>query len=132
MKLSDLKHFDLIYVATPYTKYRGGIECAFVRACVVTAQLLQAGLKVYSPIAHGHSISVHGRIDPLDHAIWLPFDAAIMAKSAAIVVVKMNGWDQSFGVAHEVETFRKAGKPVFTLDPGTLEIAGNYDFGTPA
>src|SRR4051812_46172721 len=113
MKLSDLKRFDLIYVGTPYTMYRGGIEAAFVRACGHAANLLRAGLKVYSPIAHGHSIAVNGGIDPLDHSIWLPFDAAIMAKSGAIIVVMMEGWDRSAGVAHEVKTFRDAGKPVF-------------------
>jgi nucleoside 2-deoxyribosyltransferase len=112
--------YDLVYLATPYTKYPGGIERAFVDACALTARLLQTGVRVYSPIAHTHPIALHGNLDPLDLSIWLPFDAAIMAKSDALVVAMMTGWRESTGVAHEIEVFSACGKPIYDLDPETL------------
>jgi hypothetical protein len=117
MRLSDLKKFDLIYVGTPYSKYPGGIEVAFVDAARLCAQLLTEGLNVYSPIVHMHPVSVHGNIDPMDHAIWLPIDAAMMGKSDAMLVAMMAGWETSFGIRHEIEVFVEAGKPVYFLDP---------------
>jgi nucleoside 2-deoxyribosyltransferase len=120
----DLKQFDLIYLATPYSRYpqsKGGIVGAFQDAAALTGRLLQSGLKVYSPIAHTHPIAVHGKLDPYDHLIWLPFDEAIMAKADALLVAGMDTWQTSFGIAHEIGVFTKAGKPIFYLDPETLE-----------
>ncbi len=117
-----LKNFDLIYLATPYTKYPAGIEAAFEDAAALAGELLQYGLKVYSPITHTHPIAMHADIDPLDHTIWLPFDGAMMRKADAILVAKMLGWGGSLGIAHEIETFWNAGKPVYYLDPETLKV----------
>ena len=128
MNISDLKHYELCYVGTPYTKYPGGIELAFADACKLTARLLKEGLRVYSPIAHTHPIAIHGGIDPLDLNVWLPFDAAMMHKADAMVVAMMDGWETSYGVRHEMETFANAGKQIFFLEPVSLEIT----FGSKA
>ncbi|MDB5584864.1 MAG: hypothetical protein JWR80_10040 [Bradyrhizobium sp.] len=121
MKLADLKKFDLIYVATPYSKYVGGIETAFIDACKLTARMMQLGLKVYSPIAHTHPLAIHGGLDPLDHTIWLPFDAAMIAKSDAMIVAQMDGWQTSEGIKHEVHAFKDAGKPIFYVTAEFLD-----------
>lgn len=120
MKLSDLKSYALIYVGTPYSKWADGLDAAFVEASKLTARLMQAGLKVYSPIAHTHPLAVYGNIDPLDHSIWLPFDGAMMDKADAMIVAMMDGWETSKGVRHEIEVFTEAGKPVFFLNPADL------------
>ena len=127
-KLSDLSGFDLIYLATPYTKYPEGITIAYVHACKLAARLLRAGLKLYSPIAHTHPIAVHGSIDPLDLSIWLPFDAAMIAKSDALVVGMLPSWETSTGVRHEIDAFVETQKPVFFLSPDDLSIAPDEGF----
>jgi hypothetical protein len=45
-----------------------------------------------------------------------------MTASAACVVATMPTWEQSKGIAHEIEFFRKARKPVFYLNPETLKV----------
>jgi len=122
MKLSELRKFALIYVGTPYSKWADGLDAAFVEASKLTARLMQAGLKVYSPIAHTHPLAVHGNIDPLDHSIWLPFDGAMMDKADAMIVAMMDGWETSKGVRHEIQVFTEAGKPVFFLNPADLSL----------
>lgn len=112
----------LYYLATPYTKYAKGINAAFMDAAELAARLLGAGHKVYSPIAHTHPVAIHGKIDPLDHDIWLPFDGAMMAKCDALLVAHMDGWQQSKGVLHEIQVFAKASKPIFDLDVDTLAM----------
>jgi nucleoside 2-deoxyribosyltransferase len=110
----------LAYLGTPYTRYKSGIVGAFCDACALAARLMQSGVTVYSPIAHTHPIAVHGKIDPLDLSIWLPFDEAMMERCDTLIVAHLDGWDQSRGIAHEVAFFERAGKPIFDLDPGTL------------
>lgn len=134
---SPKKHAPLFYLATPYSKYPAGIDVAFVDAAKLAARLLKAGLKVYSPIAHTHPLAIHGKIDPLDHAIWLPFDEAMMRACDGLLVAHMDGWQQSKGVLHEIEFFTVASKPIFHLNIDTLAQTpfrrfGIYDFPSPS
>lgn len=118
----DLRQFSLCYLATPYTKYAGGIDAAFQAAAKLAARLLKNNVRIYSPIAHTHPLAIHGGMDPLDHAIWLPFDEAMMEASDALVVAHMDGWHHSYGIQHEIKVFANAGKPIFDLDPDTLHV----------
>lgn len=125
--LSDVAKFNLVYLASPYSKYPArdgmtGLEVAFRDISKIAAKLLRLGLRVYSPIAHTHPIAVYGNVDALDHSIWLPFDQAIMEKSDAMLVAKMETWQISTGIKHEIDFFTEAGKPIFYLDIETLEV----------
>ena len=122
MTFDDLKNVPLIYLASPYSKYPTGLEMAFRDVSALAGKLLAAGLKVYSPIAHTHPIAIYSNLDPYDHKIWLPFDAAIMGKADVLLVAHMATWDKSFGIAHEIDVFKAAGKPVLHLDPVSLEL----------
>lgn len=112
----------LAYLATPYSKYSDGIEQAFVDACKLAGRLIQAGVHVYSPIAHCHPIAVHGGIDPLDQSLWLDLDSAMLHACRTLIVAHIDGWEQSSGIAHEVEFFVRRGRPIFDLDPKTLRM----------
>ncbi|SRR5258708_6328618 len=112
----------LAYLATPYTKYKPDPTAAFVCAAKLSAKLLCAGIKVYSPIVHCQPIGFYGGLDLLDHTIWLPFDEAMMAKADVLIVAQMDGWEASKGVAYETAFFMRANKPIYDLDPSTLTM----------
>ncbi len=112
----------LCYLATPYSRFPGGIEAAFVAACRVVADLLKSGVSAYSPIAHTHPVAMHGGIDPLDHSIWIPFDAPMMAAADCCIVAMLPSWETSYGIGVEIDAFRKAGKPVLYLDHKMMKI----------
>lgn len=113
----------LYYLATPYTKYPRGMPIAFEDASRLAARLLCAGYRVYSPIAHCHPLAVYGGINPANHAIWIPFDESMMHAADALLVAQMPSWRISHGVAHEIDFFTKAGKPVLYLAPASLAFA---------
>ena len=108
------------YLATPYSKYPGGIERAFVDACRNAAVLVRAGVPVFSPIAHTHPVAMHGEIDPMDLSVWLEADRTFMDASKGIIVCMMKGWEVSEGIKHEIEYFRKSGKPIINMWPGKI------------
>src|ERR1035437_4803224 len=114
--IEKLSKFHLVYLATPYSKYPAGIDAAFIAACKVAAYFIRNGIKTYSPIAHTHPIAIHGRIDPWDHSIWLPFDRTMMELADAIVVAELPSWEISKGIEHEVNFFIDRSKPVFYYD----------------
>lgn len=120
--MERLTKFDLVYLGTPYSKYPRGIEAAWRDASELTGKLLLAGVKVYSPIAHTHSIAMCANIDPMNHDIWLPFDMAIMKKSDAMAVGMLEGWATSYGIGFEIEKFREWGRRIFGVCPETLTV----------
>ena len=120
MRASD---HQLIYLASPYSKYPAGIERAFEDISAIAGKLLVKGYKVYSPIAHTHPIATYAKLDAYDHSIWLPFDQAIMTACDAMIIAKMETWDKSYGIGEEIKFFSAVEKPIYWLDPETLEIA---------
>jgi len=108
------------YLATPYSKYPHGIETAFRLACENAALLIKAGVPVFSPIAHTHPIATVARMDPLDHTIWLPSDEPMMRAAHALIMLKAESWEASYGMRVERETFEAAGKAVLWMEPGKV------------
>ena len=120
--MDRLKQYDLVYLGTPYSKFPTGTEAAFQAAASLAGRMLVAGVNVYSPIAHTHPIAIHSGLNPLDHSIWIPFDAAMMDKADALVVAMMDSWEASYGLQIETDEFTQAGKPVYWLDPVTMAL----------
>lgn len=120
--IMDLRRYSLLYIASPYSKYPGGIQKAFEDVCRLTARLVRNGVRVYSPIAHTHPIAIHGGLNPFDHSLWLPFDESLMRVSQALLVAKMEGWQESDGVNEEIKIFERDGKQIHYLEPNSLLI----------
>lgn len=103
------------YLATPYTKFPGGIDAAFKMAAHAAARCVRYGLPIFSPIAHTHPIAIEGGIDPLDLETWLRVDQPFIEAAAGLIVYQADGWESSKGIAHEIEAFQRAGKPVLYM-----------------
>ena len=123
MTLHELTPFSLVYLATPYSKYPQGIGNAFREAAKLAARLMIGGVRVYSPIVHTHPMAIYGKVSPLSHEIWLPFDEAMMDKADALLVARLETWELSKGIAHEIDFFKREKKPIYYLNAETLEVA---------
>lgn len=101
---------SFIYLASPYTEYRGGSDAAFRDAVSVSAKLTEAGLVVFSPVVHFHPISQ--RMPPRTHAFWMRQCQPYMVAARSMIIAQLPGWDKSAGVFEEREFFRNAGKQI--------------------
>lgn len=110
------------YIASPYSKWDGGLDNACEVVSQIAGRLIQYGLPVFSPIAHSHTICRAAKMDFLSHDIWLPADKPLVAAAAGLIVVDMDGWQTSYGVNEEIKWFRKDQKPCWLLDPVELEL----------
>lgn len=117
---TPLHVYDMIYLATPYTKYPFGIYEAARDAALISGRLIRRGLDIFSPIVHAHYISMATGIDPIDHTFWMKVDYAFMKKCDALMICHMSGWEESRGVGLEIDEFAKAKKPSFHLNPGFI------------
>jgi hypothetical protein len=122
MSLAALQGHRRVYIATPYTKYKLGIQEAWKTAVEVSSRLKKAGVVLYSPIVHSHPIAIMGNIDPLDFKMWIADNISQVEDADACAVVLMDGWAESFGVQDEIKKFKDAGKPIYLVHPVTLEV----------
>jgi hypothetical protein len=74
-----------VYLATPYSRYKDGLEAAFRDACVAAKQLMNERFPVFCPIAHSHSSAVATGHDPCDHGLWMAVDGAMMRRPACLL-----------------------------------------------
>ena len=107
----------MIYLASPYSHPEVMIRRQrFHAACRAAAALLASGLTVFSPIVHGHPLVDHGL--PTDWPFWERFDRDHMTRCDEVVVLMLDGWRESVGVAAEIRIAGELGKPVRYLAPG--------------
>jgi hypothetical protein len=108
------------YLATPYSRYPGGLDAAFRAASTQAAMLLSAGVPVFCPIAHSHPM-----VEFLDqakdtHETWLGLDEHFMRAAKGLIICKLTGWESSYGVTHEAKRFGEMKKPIVFMEPGCV------------
>lgn len=108
------------YLATPYSRFPGGIDAAFRLACEASGLLLKARVPFYCPIAETHAIAMACGVDPLDHSIWLTHDEPLMEAASGLIVLMADTWEESYGISVEIAAFRAAGKPILYMEPGSV------------
>lgn len=106
----------MIYLASPYSHADALVrEQWFHEACVVTARLLNEGTVVFSPVVFGHSLVAHCL--PTDWPFWEPFAREHIARCDEVLILMLDGWRESVGVAAEIGIAGELGKPIRYLAP---------------
>lgn len=101
----------MIYLASPYSHPDPVVrEERFRAACRATAALLRAGEVVFSPIVHSHPLV--GFTLPTAWAFWERIDRVYLERCDEVVVLMLDGWNESVGVREEIGIARRAGKRV--------------------
>ncbi len=102
----------MIYLATAYSHPDPAVmESRFDTACRVAGKLMADGVVVFSPIAHTHPIAVRCEL-PRGWDFWIRYDREMLMAADKLVVVCMDGWRESKGIAGEIEIARELGIPV--------------------
>lgn len=110
---------SLVYLASPYSHPDPAVrEQRYKVACRVAGDLMKKGKRIFAPIPHSHAIEQSfsdGKVE--GHVFWLDQDFAILRHASELLVVRMDGWEQSKGVTAEVEFAGQLGIPVSYIDP---------------
>ena len=106
----------MIYLAQPYSYPDQRLkELRFELAMKVCAKLISEGQHVYSPIVHWHNVALDNDL-PTDHTFWMKHNHYMISKSNRVYVFKLDGWENSHGLFHEINYAEKCGKPIFSVD----------------
>lgn len=101
----------MIYLASPYSHPDAYVrELRFQAACRVVARLMLAGRAAFSPIVHSHPLVRHGL--PTAWDFWERIDREHLERCDEVLVLMLDGWLDSVGVAAEIRIAAEFGKPV--------------------
>ncbi len=112
------------YLASPYSHSVRAIRSARFRACNRAAGwLMKKGYAVFSPISHSHPIG-----DTLDNGLdldfWLKQDFVFLDWCDIMIILCIDGWQESRGVMAEMRYVMGQGKKVKHLFP--LPVIGEF------
>ncbi len=90
-----------VYLASPYSHQDPFIrEDRYLRASQATAHLLKQGIAVYSPIVHCHELAKIADL-PKDFTFWQNYNMAMLSRADKFMILRIEGYDTSVGVAAE-------------------------------
>ena len=110
----------IVYLACPYTHPDDKIrEERYQAATQAAASLIRQGNIVYSPITMTHPIDIilAGTTGTLGSDYWVSFDEAFMDVCSEMLILTIDGWEDSSGIRREMAYFKKQSKPVSFLAP---------------
>lgn len=106
----------MIYLASPYSHPDLNImHQRYVQTMKHTAKLLFQGKHVFSPIVHCHELARWFNL-PTEYNFWLEYNQHMLARADELLVLCLEGWSESKGVAGEIEFARVLNIPVEYLD----------------
>lgn len=113
----------LIYLASPYSHPDPKVMAIrYSLTLGLTTRLLLDGLPVFSPIVYGHQMaSTLGT----SFEAWQSLNDAMIHAASDFAIFRLPGWEQSRGIAHEVDLWRriKRSEPKIFYDLGDSKDA---------
>ena len=107
----------LIYIASPYSHPDPQVRIQrFEDVCYYVGELMCGGKHVFSPIAHCHPIQVVHDL-PCDWEYWKETCIAYLSCCYKIIVLQLDGWDSSVGIAAEIEIAKESGLEIEYVIP---------------
>jgi hypothetical protein len=100
------------YLASPYThpipsiqrdRYQAALKC--------THWLLTQRIWAYSPIVHCHTLALQYDL-PTDFAFWQDYNIAMIVPAEGFMILALEGWDVSKGVAAEINIAHATNKRI--------------------
>jgi hypothetical protein len=57
----------------------------------------------------------------LGSEFWGKFDEAFMEKCSEMIILKIDGWENSSGIRREIEFFRKSSRPISFMEQSEID-----------
>lgn len=111
----------LTYLACPYSHpIRAVRVLRFEAANRYAAKLMSQGRLVFSPISHTHPIAEAGSL-PLGWDFWERYDRAFLGMSCEVVVLCLDGWEESKGAMAEIAIAKELGLRIHYISQEVVE-----------
>ena len=115
----------MIYLASPYSHDDPSVrELRFQAACRATAELINQGHVVFSPIVYGHPLTKHGVAT--EWTAWESFARKQIAIADEMLVLCVDGWEDSAGIREEIYLAEISNTPIDSLSPRSIPALAKW------
>ena len=123
MELSYSLLMSYYYISNPYNGTDSQRNERAKIAAEVSGKLLKRGVHAWSPIVHNHAMMNDYGDFTLEQrrTLILDFDFSLLLASKGMIVLKIDGWKESYGVTKEIELCQEKSIPVQYLNPEDLD-----------
>lgn len=105
------------YIASPYTHPDSTVRAArYEQALTFLAWALNNGIWSYCPIVQCHALCVKHKM-PYEFNFWRDYNKVMLTAAAHVIVLQLDGWQQSKGVGGEIEFAKGLDKPISYMVP---------------
>ena len=106
-----------MYLASPYSHPDPFVrETRYLWAMKELTHALKMGIHVYSPIVHCHELAKIADL-PRDAKFWELYNFTMLAAAEQLWVLMIPGWQESKGIAGEIEEAKRVGIQVMQIEP---------------
>lgn len=112
------------YLGQPYSVNSDEVvrERRYKYAVKKVAEYLNQGYNVFSPILNSHAPAVEHSL-PNTWSFWANIDKEYLALCGEMIVLKMDEWEKSVGLAAEIEYAKAIGIPIVYVEcPDEFEM----------
>lgn len=108
---------EIEYLAIPYTDPDEEVmQSRADLSDIVCADLMKKGRIIFAPISSCHHIAKTYGL-PRDWEFWKKMDEQFVRAAKKILVIALDGWEDSTGVTAERKIAEEAGIPMELIDP---------------
>lgn len=120
---NEAKSPGYFYISNPYNGTNEQREHRAQIAAQTCGKLLRMGVHGWSPIVHNHAMMRAFDQFTLEErrTLILDFDFSLLCASKGMIVLELEGWDQSYGVSAEIKFCEEMGLPIKYLRPADLD-----------
>lgn len=105
----------IIYLASPYSHKSEAVrEHRYLLTRHFTIKMLKLGKPIFSPIVYGKDMEKQIGTDYLS---WKQLNDDMLRACAQFLVLRLPGWEDSKGVAYEIEMAKSLGLSITYVDP---------------
>ena len=111
----------MIYLASPYSHRDPALrQSRYKIACRATAKLIAARIPVFSPLCNSVPAEELGGLEA-DHETYMAVDLPILRRCDELLIVALDGWEESLGVRREMFEALALRKPITIIDEADIE-----------
>lgn len=121
-RLAKMTHTQAkaFYLASPYSHpLKAKMRERYLQTEDALHLLLGHEIWTYSPIVHCHNMAERLEL-PRDAKFWQRYNETMLASSCGMIVLQLQDWEHSLGVAMEMNLASKFPLPIFFLRNGLI------------
>ena len=113
----------VLYLACPYSHPDPTMrEYRYSTVNRVAAQLMKAGIVVFSPLSHSVPIARHIPELEMSHKFWMDQDLPLLRLCDEVLIVGLDDWTKSQGVKSEMFEALANAKPITLIEEKHIEL----------